>query len=361
MNDPAGGDRAHSGHDFVLAPAVPRAARADPVLSANGVPADGRRAWFDPEQTAAALAWPTLIEALRSAFSTAHAAPPRTHHDIAVLGRPVATLLVMPAWIEGNVIGVKVATVFPGNAADNRNAVNATYVMMSATTGEPLCLIDADTLTNRRTAAASALASSFLSRSDSRTLLIVGTGRMAPALAHAHAAVRRLDRVMIWGRSGDKATTVARALAPELDAEVRAVGDLAEAVAGADIVSCATLSTEPIVRGAWLRPGCHLDLVGAFRATMRETDAAAVARAAVYVDTREGARHEAGDLIQAAAEGAFALDLVRGDLADLCSGRARGRAAESEITLFKSVGASIEDLAAARLVHAYHRPSGTRR
>ena len=154
----------------------------------------------------------------------------------------------------------------------------------------------------------------------------------------------------IWNRNPERAER----LAAELDRpglRVTATEDLAGAIAAADIVSAATMSREPLIRGAWLRPGVHLDLVGAYNPAMREADDAAIARATVYVDTRAGAMAEAGDIVQAIASGALAEGGIAGDLFDLCRGAASGRRSAEEITLFKSVGTAIEDLAAAVLVY----------
>ncbi|MCP1362518.1 ornithine cyclodeaminase family protein, partial [Halomonas sp. BBD45] len=192
---------------------------------------------------------------------------------------------------------------------------------------------------------ASALASRALAREDAETLLMVGTGKLAPMLIEAHAAVRPLRRVRIWGRNPDKAARLAREYADRFDCA--AVEDLETAAGEADIVSCATLSHEPLIHGDWLRPGTHLDLVGAFRSAMRESDAQCLVRGEVFVDTYAGARGEAGDIHQAIAEGRFDFDAIRAELAELLRGEHPGRNTEQAITVFKSVGASLEDLAAA--------------
>jgi ornithine cyclodeaminase len=200
----------------------------------------------------------------------------------------------------------------------------------------------------RRTAAASALAADFLARPDARVLAVVGTGQLAPELARAHAAVRPIERMVVWGRSPEKAARVAAALTDD-GFRAEPVADLRAAVETADVVTCATLAVEPLVKGEWLRPGCHLDLVGSFTPAMREADHEAVRRARVFVDTREGALSEAGELVQGLAAGALTEDAIAGELADLCRGAVAGRQTASEITLFKSVGTALEDLVAAEL------------
>ena len=268
-------------------------------------------------------------------------------------GGKAATALLMPAWIEGEIYGVKLANIFPGNGARGLPSVSSLYVAFDGNTGVPLATMDGGAITVRRTAATSALASSYLSRRDSATLLVLGAGRMAPMLIEAHRSVRPIQRVLVWARDLGQA----HALAERIGAEVAANRDMAVRVA--DIVASATLAREPLISGALLRPGTHLDLVGAYAPDMRESDSEAVARASVFIDTTGGARAEAGDLIQAIAEGRFAWSEVKADLAALVSGRHPGRRDDAEITLFKSVGAAIEDLAAARLVLAWARGAPT--
>ena len=258
-------------------------------------------------------------------------------------------MLLMPAWRAGGALGVKVVTVFPDNAARGLGAVQASYLLMDADTGELRAVVDGNELTLRRTACASAMASRYLSRADADTLLMVGTGKLAPHLVAAHAAVRRYSHIRVWGRSAEKAGELAARLGPTCD-DVRAVDDLESAVRAADVISCATLSDSPLVEGDWLAPGQHLDLVGAFTPDMREADSAALARATVFADTYDGAFSEAGDIIRAIDDGAITRDDVVADLAELARGEHEGRTSAAEITLFKSVGTALEDLAAAELV-----------
>ena len=295
-----------------------------------------------------ALDWGALIEKLRQAFRGDAEVPVRHHHTVPTNGANDATLLLMPAWQAGRHIGVKIVTVFPDNAERGLPAVMGAYLLLDGATGAPQALIDGPMLTLKRTAAASALASSYLSRPDSERLLMVGTGALAPYLITAHAAVRPICNVLIWGRSPDKAARLAKRLSRK-DFRVESTDDLATAAGGAHIISCATLTTEPLIRGEWLQPGQHLDLVGAFRPDMREADDTAVKRARVFVDTREGATKEAGDIVQAVESGALDPDDIAGDLFDLTRGERAGRRFYTQITLFKSVGTALEDLAAAQL------------
>ncbi|MEE8293909.1 MAG: ornithine cyclodeaminase family protein [Kiloniellales bacterium] len=296
----------------------------------------------------AALDWDSLIERLRQAFRRGAEVPVRHHHEIANPGGPEGTLLLMPAWQSGRHIGVKVVTIFPDNGEQGLPSVMAAYLLLDGKTGSPIALIDGPTLTLKRTAAASALASGYLSRPDCERLLMVGTGALAPYLVSAHAAVRPICNVLIWGRAPDKAAKLAKRL-DRADFRVAATEDLEAAAQGADIISCATLSRDPLVRGDWLRPGQHLDLVGAFRPDMRESDDQAIRRARVFVDTRDGATKEAGDIVQPIESGVLDPVDIAGDLFDLTRGERAGRRYYDQITLFKSVGTALEDLAAAEL------------
>jgi ornithine cyclodeaminase len=228
--------------------------------------------------------------------------------------------------------------------------VQAIYILLDRTTGEPRALLDGEALTLRRTAATSALAAGYLARDDAQNLLVVGAGRLAPYLACAHYALRPgLRRVFIWARDAARAQTTAQWLRDQ-NLPAQSVEHLELAVREAQIVSCATTATAPVVHGAWLEPGTHLDLVGGFAPTMREVDDAAAGRARIVVDTYAGALAEAGDLLAPLASGAIDRGSIVAELAELVRGEKRGRTAAAEITLFKSVGTALEDLAAAALV-----------
>lgn len=312
---------------------------------------------LNAEQVRDALPWGPMIDALADIFSRDDIqSPVRHHHGIEVPGEPEATLLLMPAWIPGEFLGVKQVNVFPGNSARNMPGLSSHYQLSCGKTGLPLVQLEGNEVTARRTAAASALASRYLSREDSRELLMVGAGRMGRRLIPAHISVRPIGRVSVWDRNEAAAEAlVAELRAENIDARV-CPRDQLELVAGrADIVSCATLATAPVVLGSWLKPGAHLDLVGSFTPSMRETDNAAMQRCDIFVDTRAGALSETGDLIIPIREGAITADDIVAEFSELCRGQHRGRAAladpENAITLFKSVGDSREDLAAAILAY----------
>jgi ornithine cyclodeaminase len=304
---------------------------------------------------AAALTYPALVEALKDAFRSDITVPLRHHHTVPQPGRGSATLLLMPAWSAGEpaerFLGCKIVTVFPDNAAAGQPSLHGSYLLMSGATGAPLALMDAAALTAWRTAAASALASTYLAREDAAHLVMIGAGALAPHLVRAHAAVRPIKRVTLWNRTRSRAISVAFGLTVSgIDVTVAEAEDLESAVAEADIVCCATLASAPLVRGRWLRPGTHVDLVGGFTPKMREADDEAVRRARIYVDTRAGALKEAGDVVIPLRRKVIAKADIRGDLVGLCRGTAKGRTTDKQITLFKSVGTAIEDLAAAILV-----------
>ena len=306
---------------------------------------------FAAAEIDAALDFPSLIDALAEAFRGGFHAPERHRHPIERPGEATATALLMPAWTTfgsgEDFLGAKIVNVFPGNGARGLPAVQGLYVLQSGVTGAPIATLDGTRLTVWRTAAASALAARYLARADARRLLIVGAGQLAPFLARAHASVRPIERIAVWNHRPVGAHRLAAALGGEgFNAHV--VKRLEDGVRDADIISCATLSETPLVAGAWLSGGQHLDLVGAFSMHMREADDVALKRARVFVDT-EAAMSEGGDVALGLESGAIARADVAGDLAALVRG-APGRGGEREITLFKSVGAAIEDLAAAMLV-----------
>lgn len=282
-----------------------------------------------------------LVEALRAAFRADVVAPERAVHELG----PGASLLVMPAWRDRGSFGVKLVDVDTARTP----AVRACYVLSDA--AGVRALFDGAMLTARRTAAASALAADCLARPDARRLLMIGTGTLAPHLVEAHAAVRGIEEIGIWGRTPARAEELAAALTARGYA-ASTVASLPDAVASADIISIATTSTTALVHGADLSPGTHVDLVGAFRPDMCEADPEAFRRARVFVDTRAGALAEAGDLLQAIASGAITAGDIVADLADLCRSGVAARDDAGTITLFKSVGTAIEDLACAEFVLA---------
>ena len=303
---------------------------------------------LDAAAVRAATPWPELISAIAEALTgDAVTAPERHVHPVGLPDGGTGSLLMMPAWVDGELIGVKTVTYFPSNAGTDVPTVNAAYLLFDGRTGQVLAVLDGDELTARRTAAVSALAADRLARADAGRLLVVGTGVLAPNMARAHAAVRPLAGIEVWGRRPEAAAAVAETLRAEgLPAE--ASNDLDTSVGRADIVSCVTGATEPLVRSELLAPGAHLDLVGSFRPDMRESDDAAATRATIFVDTAAGALMS-GDLAQPLAAGVITEASIIADLRGLAAGEHPGRTSDDEITLFKSAGFAAADLAAARL------------
>ena len=297
-----------------------------------------------------------LVDVIDRAFAHPPVAPERHHHTMEVHeNEPDATLLLMPAWRPGKHVGIKIATVFPGANAMGLPAVQAVYILSHGETGQLLAIIDGSMLTARRTAAASAVASRYLAKEDAGTLLMVGTGAQAPHLIEAHCCVRPIRKVLVWGRQAEKAKNLVERVKKD-NIEYEVVSDLETAAKMADIISSATLSEQPLILGGWLKPGVHVDLVGSFKPHMRETDNEAIQIAKVFVDTRAGALSEAGDLIQPIAANQFSEGSVVAELSELCSGKCEGRTSSDEITLFKSVGASLEDLATAEMLIDLGKP-----
>jgi ornithine cyclodeaminase len=319
---------------------------------------------LDAGQTAAALPFERLIAALRARFAAGCVEPQRHLHELPGLHGPGITSLLMPAWIPGQCYGVKIINIAPGNGARGLPGLHASYLLHDAETGVPLALLDGTVLTARRTAAVSALAASMLARPDARHLLVLGAGRVARLLPEAYRCVRGITQVSVWARRADQAEALAQAWRAE-GWSARAVSDRAAAAGQADIVSCATLASEPVMAGAWLQPGSHLDLIGSYTPAMREADDACFRHAALVVDTEE-ALVKCGDLLGPMARGVISAASVRGTLAALCQagtlaalgpGGPLPRSTSDTRTVFKSVGTALADLAAAMLALRIDAPT----
>ncbi|MBA6154773.1 ornithine cyclodeaminase family protein [Gelidibacter maritimus] len=273
--------------------------------------------------------------------------PMRHHHDFPnpEVGME-STLLLMPAWNPGKQAGVKIATVSPANGKFDLPAIQAIYIYLDALKGSIKAIIEAKSLTVKRTAAASALASKYLSRKDSKSLLVIGTGALSPNLIKAHASVRPIERVYVWGRNYDKAKAICADLSEE-NFEIMAIRNIEDKISEVDIISAATLSSTPLVLGKFLRPGQHVDLVGAYRPDMREADDDAIKKSEVFVDTYEGGLKESGDIVIPLNTGVLAEQDIKADLFLMAAKGHSGRSNDEQITLFKSVGHALEDLAAA--------------
>lgn len=304
------------------------------------------------DQVRARADLPRLIGSLERAFRNGAVIPQRQ-----VLTLPGGSgdrqFLVMPAFDADGSAAVKLVTYLPGNASRGLPTVQAAVVAFSCE-GTPVAVLDGTMVTRLRTAAASALASKYLSRADSSRLTVVGTGALAPWMAAAHAVMRPIEHIDVWGRRPDRVAATIGAIREIVAREiaVQAAPGLEESVRAADIVTCATSSPTALVAGQWLQAGSFVDLVGSFSPATREADDDVVRRSRIFVDTFEGALAEAGDIIDPIARGVISRDRVEGELADLVTGRVAGRKTAGEITLFKSVGTALEDLAAAQLLLA---------
>ncbi len=304
--------------------------------------------YISADELNAKLEFPPLVEALRELFRRGVDEARSIHfHQPLADGRQNDWLL-LPAWQFDRHMGIKLVSVYPRNRSIA--TIQGLYVLFDGRNGLPLAAIDGAAITLWKTAANSALAATYLARADARTLLMVGAGALAPYLVRAHCAVRPIVRALIWNRTAENAERMAAALArPGLETEV--VDDLAAAVGRADIVSCATMAVAPVIKGAWLRAGIHLDLVGGYRPDMREADDDAVRRARVFIDAWFTAADDCGDICQPLAAGILDKEAVT-DTFQLTRGERPGRRAGSEITLFKSGGGGHEDLGTAQHILA---------
>jgi len=308
---------------------------------------------FDQAQLDESLTFPSLIESLRSAFAGNWTTPMRQHHGMPGFDNNGAevenALLLMPAWTgpgAENFVGVKLVAVYPSNGQIDLPSIHGLYYLIDGNTGQPLATMDGARMTVWRTAAASALASTYLSRPESSTLTMIGTGALSPFMIRAHMAVRPITEVFLWNHNIRRAHELAQELRDQ-GLPVTSHPDLVTAVGKSDIVCAATLTTTPLIFGKWVKPGTHIDTVGAFTPTMRETDDELVQLASLFCDTRTGALKEGGDLAIPISQGVISSSDILADLHELTRGTHPGRTSVQEVTYFKSVGTALEDLAGA--------------
>ena len=289
-----------------------------------------------------------LISEIKSAFASSNIeVPMRHHHDFSNPKEGVdSTLLLMPAWSPSEVAGVKIATVSPSNGKFNLPSIQGTYIYLDAHKGMVKAILAAKSLTAKRTAATSALASFYLSKKDASSLLMIGTGALSKNLILAHASVRPIKTVYVWGRNLEKAKAICKELGNETFL-IEAVETIEEIISKVDIISCATLSKTPLVLGKYLKEGQHVDLVGAYKKDMREADDEAIKKSQIFVDTYQGGLKESGDIVIPLQNGTIKESDIKADLFELCSNKKQGRKSGKEITFFKSVGHALEDLTAA--------------
>ncbi len=295
------------------------------------------------------LEFPMVIEALRATFGGRASAPPRLMYRLDG-ARSHDVFALLPAWSD-DVVGVKAFTYLPENAKKGNEVLHANILLFDRRSGVPLALVEGRSVTFWRTAAMTALAADYLARRDAARLLVCGTGNLSPYLALAHAAIRPIREIGIWGRNREKAARVVEELrGRRADLDIQVVDDLASAASESEIICCATASREPIVLGEWVRPGTHASFIGNHERDARECDTDMVVKSRIYVDSRVNVLNEAGEILIPIAEGRLRETDVVGELSGLCAGRVAGRAGDEEITLFKSVGTALADLAAAQLV-----------
>lgn len=305
---------------------------------------------IDNETIDQVLNYDKMLEALYKIFISKFTMPVRHHHFYNTPDSAENALILMPAWTD-KYLGCKQVIVAPKNAEQHLPAIHALYTLFNAETGVPLAQMDATKLTSVRTACASALAAKYLARENAENLLVIGSGSVAYHLAQAHSSVRSYKHIEVWARNSDKAQALLDSLKEQGFTNVSLAKDLQAAIQKADVISSATLSKEPIIKGEWLKPGVHLDLIGSHTPKTREADDEVIRRSTIYADSREGALHETGELAIPIASGLLDPKDVQADLVELCKANKLARKNEEEITLFKSAGLAIEDLAAALMVY----------
>ena len=304
------------------------------------------------EDVHAALSYPAMVDALQEAYSGSFNMPPRQVFLLDDQPENHDAFAVLPSWND-ELVAVKSFTYFPDNPKPKYASLYSKIMLFDRKHGEPLALVDGTSVTFWRTAGISGLASRLLSRENSKTLLLLGTGNLAPYIIRAQLSVRPIDRVMVWGRTLGNAQGVVEQLAKENDAvRFEVANDLQAACGEADIIVSATGSHEPLVFGEWVRPGTHTNFIGNHHAKKRECDTALVAKSKVYADSYVNCFKEAGEVLVPINEGAISKDHVVGELTQMCSGAVSLRESGDEITLFKSIGMALSDLVGAGC--AYH-------
>ena len=270
-------------------------------------------------------------------------------------------IAMMPAYKSGaeSVFGLKAICVFPGNAAKGKDAHQGGVLLFSGETGEPLALMNASAITEIRTGAVSAVATRLLAREDASKLAIIGSGVQARSHLAAIACVRKLKRARVASRSLENARKFADEMQTKHAFPIEPVATAEEAIRGADVIVTATTSHEPVLNREWISPGAHINAVGTYSFAAREVDTATMVAAKLFVDRRESALNEAGDYLIAAREGAIGPEHIRAEIGELLIGSASGRTTRDQITLFKSLGLAVEDLAAADYLYQKARESNS--
>lgn len=302
------------------------------------------------EEVANYLSYEKLIDALFEMFCSHYEMPLRHHHFYPASDNQENTLIMMPSWNE-QYLGIKQIILAPGNTAKGIPTVSALYTLFDVETGKPLVMLNAEELTSRRTACTSALAARYLAPENPKVLLVLGGGRVAQHLVPAHAVVRDYEEILVWMRNKNKFGDFQKNISDPLKEKVRLADNLESAVRSADVISTATMTVDPLIKGEWLKDGAYLDLIGSYKPNMREANDEVIGKSKIFVDSRMGALHEAGELAIPISKGLIKETDVRADLTELCKGNHKGRTTDNETILFKSAGLAIEDLAGALLVY----------
>jgi 1-pyrroline-2-carboxylate reductase [NAD(P)H] len=304
-----------------------------------------------PEQVHAALSYPQLVDALQEAYGKDFSMPPRNVYLLDEQSGNHDAFAVLPSWND-QIIGVKAFTYFPDNPAPEYKSLYSKIMLFDRAHGEPLALVDGTSVTFWRTAGISGLTTRLLARENAETLFVLGTGNLSSYTIRANASVRALKRVLVWGRHADKAQAVIDKVSPDYpDIQFEIAEDREAACAVADIVVAVTGSHDPVVEGAWIRPGTHTDFIGNHHAVKRECDTALVQKSKVYADSYVNCFKEAGEVLVPIDEGLITKEHVVGELTEMCLGKVPLRESDDEITLFKSVGMAMSDLVGAGLAY----------
>ena len=309
---------------------------------------------FNDEEVSRALSYNKLIENLEAiAVDEKAYAPERYVIPIITNTDNDGALLTKPGYITNEIIGVKVVTYFPDNGNIAMPTIQAGYMLFSAINGSLIGACEANTLTTKRTAAASAAIAKRLAREDSKHLLIIGTGALSPMAATAHAFVRKYETIEIWGRDASKAQLVVDTLLANEDLKdvktIQVCTDLDDSVSKSDVICCCTGSKSPVLKGAQLKRGCFIDLIGSFTPEMRESDDDVIKRCdLIFIDTYDALK--SGDIYQPLQSNLITNENIQGNYKDIIAGKHIGRSNNDEIIMFKSAGFALQDLAAAKIL-----------
>ncbi|MDZ4729682.1 MAG: ornithine cyclodeaminase family protein [Xanthomonadales bacterium] len=308
-----------------------------------------RLPFIGAESIADCLSYTELISSMRLALKQGHSLPERMHYEIGKHWSIDARLLLMLAWRDDFYLGFKIVTLYPDNVSRGLPNLSGVYALFNGRTGEPLALMDAAELTAYRTAAASMLAAQCLVARPAENVLVIGAGNLSRYYINAYAEIMSPKSISLWSRDISKAEKVIESM-QLTGVDLRVASNLESAAGEADIISTITSSMQPVLFGAWCKPGSHIDLVGGYRPDMREADDELIRRALIFVDTYEGVLKEAGDITEPLERGIISRIDIKADLAELLAGCLPDSTNDKDLTVFKSVGAAFEDLAAAVLV-----------